>query len=244
LADSERSVVAVELSEFVVNIGVAAVLGGAIGFERQLHQRKAGLRTNILVALGSAAFVTLGALVPHEDSQSRVAASVVSGVGFLGAGVIFKDGATIRGLDTAATVWCSAAVGALAGWGQLLGAAFTAAIVLLTNTLVRPFVKRIDREASTRQVYNITLVCAEGNEHGARDLLLAQVSRNDLMLRSIQSVRSRDAEDRGHHTISAELVGTRMDRREIEKAATVLTGDPRIESVAWRVDEGDANASE
>ncbi|HMN41227.1 MAG TPA: MgtC/SapB family protein [Phycisphaerales bacterium] len=241
-----------QLHEFLLNTGVSALLGAAIGWERELHQRKAGLRTNVLVAVGSAAFVTLGAFVPHEDSQSRVAAAVVSGVGFLGAGVIFKGGATIKGLDTAATVWCSAAVGALAGWGQIAASMYIAAIVLLTNTLVRPLVKRMDKRRSTgsepRAVYRASVACAEKDDDDVRDLLLAGVSESDLLLRSIHRTKRRDAEDGVHHTITAELVGTGADRGAVERIASRLTADPRVESASWRVgddagdDGADANA--
>lgn len=237
------------LPEFAVNMGIAAALGAAIGVERQVHQRKAGLRTNVLVALGSAAFVTLGAFVPHEDSQSRVAASVVSGVGFLGAGVIFKDGATIRGLDTAATVWCSAAVGALAGWGQLAAAAIVAVIVLLTNTLVRPFIKRIDKQhqasSRTRMTYQLTVACAQTHDDGVRDLLLAEVSSSEVLLESIRRTKTRaTGDDSVHHTITAELVGTRADTKAVERIAARLTSDPRVESAAWRMaDDRDGQAN-
>lgn len=238
-----------ELRDFAMNMGVATVLGAAIGIERQVHQRKAGLRTNILVALGSAAFVTIGAFVPHEDSQSRVAASVVSGVGFLGAGVIFKDGATIRGLDTAATVWCSAAVGALAGWGQLGAAAIVAVVVLLTNTLVRPLIKRIDRQQQTSKgthaTYLLGVVCEQAHDGGVRDLLLAEVSSSELLLESIRRTKKGVPETNSvHHTIRAELVGTRADTRSVERIAARLTGDPRVESAEWRLaDDGDDPAN-
>ena len=99
------SVSAVELG---VRIGVALALGVLIGLERQWHHRLAGLRTNALVATGSAAFVTISALMSEEPSPTRIAAQVASGVGFLGAGVILREGLSVRGLDTAATLWCSA----------------------------------------------------------------------------------------------------------------------------------------
>jgi putative Mg2+ transporter-C (MgtC) family protein len=236
-----------ELRDFVVNMVVASVLGAAVGFERELHQRKAGLRTNILVALGSAAFVTLGAFVPHEDSQSRVAAAVVSGVGFLGAGVIFKDGATIKGLDTAATVWCSAAVGALAGWGQLAASGICTVLILLTNTLVRPLVKRIDKPRRTavevREVYHLGVVCAEHNDGGVRDLLLAEVSRSPLLLRSIRRTKARGTDGVVRHTLDAEIVGSAADINAVERVASALTADPRTESAAWRA-ESTANGSD
>ena len=93
----------------VLNLGAAFLLGGVIGFERQWRQRLAGLRTNTLVALGAATFVLFAGLFPGEGSPTRVAAQVVSGIGFLGAGIIFKEGFNVSGLNTAATLWCSAA---------------------------------------------------------------------------------------------------------------------------------------
>src|SRR6201990_3279989 len=97
---------------------MATLMGACIGFERQWRQRLAGLRTNTLVALGAASFVVFSGLVPGDNSPTRVAAQLVSGIGFLGAGLIFKEGLSVRGLNTAATLWCSAAVGLLAGEGM------------------------------------------------------------------------------------------------------------------------------
>ena len=99
-----------------LHLTTALVCGAIIGSERQIRQRLAGLRTNALVALGAAGFVTFSALYPSEISQTRVAAQVVSGIGFLGAGIIFRDGFNVHGLNTAATLWCSAAVGLMAGF--------------------------------------------------------------------------------------------------------------------------------
>jgi putative Mg2+ transporter-C (MgtC) family protein len=102
-------------TQFALNLAAAFVLGSLIGAERQWRQRMAGLRTNALVATGAALFVILG--MPTPDNAMRVAAQVVSGIGFLGAGVIMREGLTVRGLNTAATLWCSAAVGTLSGSG-------------------------------------------------------------------------------------------------------------------------------
>src|SRR4051812_30244577 len=93
----------------------AAIFGALIGFERQLRGHPAGLHTNSLVALGSAAYVIASVLVGDTSGPARVAGQVVTGVGFLCAGVIMHQGVTVRGINTAATVWCAAAVGVLAG---------------------------------------------------------------------------------------------------------------------------------
>src|ERR1700678_277124 len=116
----------------------AFLLGGIIGLERQWRQRSAGFRTNVLVAVGAAAFVDLGMRVGGHDGSVRVISYVVSGIGFLGAGVIMKEGAQVRGINTAATLWASAAVGAFAGSGLFGEAGLVALFVLAGNTLLRP----------------------------------------------------------------------------------------------------------
>ena len=114
-------------------------MGTLIGVERQFRQRNAGLRTNILVSVGAAAFTVLSyAMTAEEGDPSRVAAQIVSGIGFLGGGLILKDGFTVRGLNTAATIWCSAACGTLSGVGLYREAAILVAFVLVTHCLFRP----------------------------------------------------------------------------------------------------------
>src|SRR5579872_6560925 len=96
----------ITIEQAAINLGAATLLGGAIGFERQWRQRMAGLRTNTLVAIGAASFVVFASLIPGDASPTRVAAQVVSGIGFLGAGIIFREGLQVSGLNTAATLWC------------------------------------------------------------------------------------------------------------------------------------------
>jgi len=133
--------------EFLIRISVAFGLGSLIGLERQFHQRGAGLRTTALVATGSAMFVFLSYHFDglNETSPSRIAAGVVTGVGFLGAGVILREGFALRGLTTAATIWCAAAVGTLAGVGLLRFAFYGALAVLCANVMLRPLSQFIDR---------------------------------------------------------------------------------------------------
>src|SRR5262245_40932416 len=107
-----------ELLEFTGNVALALLLGALIGIERQFRQHPAGLRTNALVSVGAALFVTLTRLIGDPNNQTRIAAYIVVGIGFLGGGVISKEGRNVRGLTTATAVWCSAAVGTLAGAGH------------------------------------------------------------------------------------------------------------------------------
>jgi putative Mg2+ transporter-C (MgtC) family protein len=137
---------------FAVRLLVALFLGALVGAERQWRQRTAGLRTNCLVAVGSAMLVMMGGLIDGEGSQGRVAAYVVSGIGFLGGGVILKDGFSIRGLNTAATLWCTAAIGTLAGLGYTTLSFLGTVAILAANLLLRPLAQRITLESPTARV--------------------------------------------------------------------------------------------
>ena len=125
-----------------INMGFALIMGAIIGSERQFRGRMAGLRTNALVSLGAAGFVTFAALYPEDINPTRVAAQVVSGIGFLGAGIIFRDGLNIQGINTAATLWCSAAVGLIAGSGHLPYAFALTALIVFSNLGLRPMCNR------------------------------------------------------------------------------------------------------
>ncbi len=129
---------------FAIRLALAIGLGAMVGLERQWRQRMAGTRTNGLVAAGAAAFVMCGLLLENDPSaRGRIVSYVVSGVGFLGAGVIFKEGGSVRGLNTAATIWCSAAIGVLTGLGALHLALVLALAVLFTNMVLRPLGYRL-----------------------------------------------------------------------------------------------------
>src|ERR1700746_1452627 len=149
--------------EIAIRLGTALLIGAVISFERQWRHRMAGLRTNALVSLGAAGFVVFSTTVPGDNSPPRVAAQIVSGIGFLGAGVILREGINIQGLNTAATLWCSAMIGTFAGAGQLVASVLAAAFVLLTNLFLRPLVRLINRqpfgavEVETR--YSVELRC-------------------------------------------------------------------------------------
>src|SRR6202171_4001234 len=141
--------------DFAIQMVTALFLGGMIGLERQWRQRMTGLRTNGLVAVGSAMFVMMGGLIAGDGNQGRVAAYVVSGIGFLGGGVILKDGFNIRGLNTAATLWCTAAVGTLAGLGRFDFAALGALGVLSANLILRPIAHLVNRTPAKKEAHGI-----------------------------------------------------------------------------------------
>ncbi len=141
---------AYDFLDTLVSLFTAFILGTVIGAERQYRQRTAGLRTNVLVAVGAAAFVDLAMHLAGAEGAVRVIAYVVSGIGFLGAGVIMKEGMNVSGLNTAATLWGSAAVGCCAGADLVAQAAALTAFVLAGNTMLRPLVNAINRTSSRR----------------------------------------------------------------------------------------------
>ncbi len=136
----------VSLADSTLSLTAAFICGAVIGFERQYRQRTAGLRTNVLVAVGAAIFVDMANRLIGQEGAVHVVAYVVSGIGFLGAGVIMREEGNVRGLNTAATLWGSAAVGACAGADLLLEAFLGTLFVLATNTLLRPVVNQINRK--------------------------------------------------------------------------------------------------
>lgn len=151
------------LADTAISLFAAFLLGGLIGLERQYRQRTAGLRTNILVALGAAIFVDAANRLTGHDGAVHVMAYVVSGIGFLGAGVIMREEGSVRGINTAATLWASGAVGACAGADLILEASLSTAFIIAANTLLRPIVGLIngqpldtDSVEVTNSVYIIT----------------------------------------------------------------------------------------
>ena len=165
------------------NMTLAALIGAAVGFERQWYQGMAGLRTNTLVAFGAASFVALQ--VPQAEAM------IVSGIGFLGAGIIFREGASVRGLNTAATLWCSAAAGALSGTGHYHEAVYCGAGVIAINLGLRYVQAAINRyrphPVDVETDYLIEVDCAAEEEANIRALLAAGNGQGGLGLRSLYS---------------------------------------------------------
>jgi putative Mg2+ transporter-C (MgtC) family protein len=119
----------------LLRVAVALALGSIIGIERRLHRHPAGLHTNALVGAGAAIFCTLATLVP-DPSATRIAGQVVTGVGFICAGLVFHRGNMVRGINTAATVWCTTAIGVLCGSGFLRLATGCGLLVLVANIVL------------------------------------------------------------------------------------------------------------
>jgi putative Mg2+ transporter-C (MgtC) family protein len=224
---------------FAIRLLLAIAMGATVGLERQWRQRMAGTRTNALVAAGAAAFVMCGLLLDNDPSaRGRIVSYVVSGVGFLGAGVIFKDGTNVRGLNTAATIWCSAAIGALSGLGTLNLAVVLAAAVLLTNMVLRPLAYRLHPvlpdATPVETLYEIRLACRVSGAAHIRSLLLSTISSLPVTLQSIHGDQNEDTDETN---IRAEVMTAGRNNEALEQVVMRLSIEDAVSNLSWSVIE-------
>ncbi|EKS41068.1 MAG: MgtC/SapB family protein [Bradyrhizobiaceae bacterium] len=223
----------------LVSLTAAFVLGTLIGAERQYRLRTAGLRTNVLVAVSAAAFVDLAMQLADADGAVRVIAYVVSGIGFLGAGVIMKEGMNVRGLNTAATLWGSAAVGCCAGADMLAQAVTLTAFVLAGNTLLRPLVNAINRspldERASEATYEIRLTVDTESMDAVRDLLVERLEAANYPVSDVNVIeRAEDVVE-----MVATLVSTAVDAKELDAVTADLARRPGVRHATWDVSTKD-----
>ncbi len=222
--------------QFISNLFIALALGAAIGVERQKRQQRAGLRTNALVALGSALFIMLSDALPHHADPSRIAAQIISGIGFLGAGVIMRDGLSVRGLNTAATLWCSSAVGILAGYGLTLKAVIGAVFVLSANVILRPIARRINQVPIPEEEelsYSIRANCSNREQNHVRNLIMQAVSSGPVSLRSLVTDNSLGP---SKIVITARLTSQGKQHALLEQLVSRLGIEPGIAGISWSVE--------
>lgn len=182
-----------EYLSFLVRISVCFILGIIIGLERQYRRKIAGIRTITLVSLGAFLFVSISDFTTPND-VTRIAAQVVSGIGFIGAGVILRDGKDIRGLNTAATLWCSAAIGTLTALGLIGEAVIGVLYILLSNILLRfvsrTIMKRINQKA---EYYIMTIECELDREMAVKNLLIQKLKSQKNGLKTFNTKKSEKA---------------------------------------------------
>jgi len=223
------------LLDLAVGVVVAFVLATMIGAERQWRQRSAGLRTNVLVSVGAAAFVDLANHLAGADGSVRVTAYVVSGIGFLGAGAIMKEGMNVRGLNTAATLWASAAVGSCAGADMVAQSVALTVFVLAGNTLLRPLVNAIDRiplnEQTSEATYEIVVTTDAKHAAEVRDFLNERLEASNYPVRESKvSYRSNDNVE-----IAAMLVSLAVEAAELDAVVAELSKQPGVSYATWNV---------
>ena len=221
-----------ELLNTFVSLIVALLLGTLIGAERQYRQRNAGLRTNALVALGASAFVDLGMRLMGNQGATQVLAYVASGVGFLGAGVILKEGMNIRGLNTAATIWCSAVTGAFAGADHPAEAVLMCAFVLAGNTFLRPLVTFIERapidESQTEATFELRVTTSESGRDAMRELIEERLDAAKYPARDLREVEREDGVE-----IIATLAAPSVEAEELDARRGHFRGLAAVSHATW-----------
>lgn len=230
-----------ETSDFIMRLGTALLLGGAIGFERQWRQKSAGLRTNTLVSLGAAAYILLSVYITGRDGgdASRIAAQIVTGIGFLGAGVIMKDGLNVQGLNTAATIWCSAAVGSLAGTGMFPEALIVTIAIIATHLIMRPISDRLGKISSYKKrkmeesFYTLNVFCKEAIETEVRSFLVEHLDSSDKYL--LRSISRKHAKDSDAIVIEVEFSTVGRQESMLESLIQKLTVDMGVEQASWAI---------
>ena len=221
------------LVDTLVSLSAAFILGGLTGFERQYRQRTAGLRTNVLVAVGAAIFVDMANRLGGAEGAVRVVAYVVSGIGFLGAGVIMREEGNVRGLNTAATLWASAAVGACAGADLILEALLGTLFVLAANTLLRPIVNNINRQPldviSSEVTYMVYVIARRHQQKAVLALLEAELERSNYPARDL------DVHAFGQDEVEIEgtLVATSVDGDELDALIARISTSTLVVQAFW-----------
>jgi putative Mg2+ transporter-C (MgtC) family protein len=212
----------------------ALLLGSVVGFERQWHQKMAGLKTNALVALGASGFVCFGT-VAAGGNPSQISAQIVSGIGFLGAGVIMREGVSVHGLNTAATLWCSAMVGALAGYGMWQASGVAASLVVGANIGLRPIANRLNvRIQSGNEIpshYTVTILCDDEAAPAVRATLLRVLLEKHLPAYQLLSEDTPEGQTR----ITVQTDTPHVVDERVEQLVGDISRDKTVHSASWQV---------
>src|SRR6185369_14226430 len=176
-------------NEMLVRFLLAALWGGIVGLEREYRSKSAGFRTMIMISLGACFFTMMSMVIGEGDNRDRIASNIVTGIGFLGAGVIFRGENRVNGITTAASIWAVAAVGMGIGAGYYAASAF-ASIIIVFVLAILPYVERIIDRANQLRVYTITCIFADNavpdfellmKQHGLRYKVSGQAKNNEYL---------------------------------------------------------------
>lgn len=247
----------IDFMQFTQRALSALALGTAIGVERQFRQCTTGLRTNALVSVGSCLFVMSAFLLSNPDGAIRIASYVVSGIGFVGAGTIMKDGTKVRGLSTATTLWGSASLGVLCGIGFPEHAFIGVLVILFANIVLKKIANSINTyifHKQTTQIlvndngeskdetpvtsdeeitYEIAILCRKREEGRIRRLVLILLSELPLMLRSLHS--SLDENDPNKINVYADLTSCTPQQLQLEKIVALVSMEKGVSAISWNL---------
>ena len=228
----------ITIDQFEFRLLIAFGLGALIGLERQWRHKIAGMRTTALVSVGAALFVLLSEKITNDSSSAaRIAAQIVTGIGFLGAGVIMKEGFNVTGLNTAATIWCSGAIGSISGMGYWYEGLVGTAVVLSSHLLLRPISRGIDKFHLGEEgevAYLFKVVCSSISEHKVRDILLRSVEKANLKMGGLQIDDDIDTK-RTHITV--DIRSNESGVVVIEDIVSIMSMEEAVLSVSWEIEK-------
>ena len=213
-----------EFKIFIIRILVCFTLSILIGLERQYRHKTVGLRTNVLVSLGAFMFVCMSFNVSTNDT-TRIAAQVVSGIGFLGAGIILKDGDRVKGLNTAATMWCVASIGVLTASGMLIEAAIGTLFILISNTILRILSQKIVNKIKTEEECTLDIKSDPSEEKIIKNLIVKLSNRYDLTIKKFEKIIFSETE------INLKINIISSDKLYFDEITKVITTSANINSL-------------
>ena len=220
--------------DFMMRMSLSLFLGFFIGLERQLTGHLAGIRINVLICMGTCLF-TLFPIVNGSSEVFRVSSSIVSGVGFLCSGVIFKENGFVRGMNTAGTLWCTAAIGVFCSIDQFFYAVMASSILIVSNLLLRPLSMKISASGLENEMdrrYRISVIGREESELEIRSELIHLNTSKTLFLENLESgdVIGQKVE------VVAEFVSNRKSENHIlERIVGNLLQNPNVISAGWEI---------
>jgi len=211
------------LKTFIIRILFCFILSILVGLERQFRHKTVGLRTNVLVSLGAFMFVSMSFNLNDTDT-TRIAAQVVSGIGFLGAGIILKDGDRVKGLNTAATLWCVASIGVLTASGMILEALIGTLFILISNILLRILSNKIMDKLNTQESCILDINCEHNEEKTIKNLIIKLTNRYNLNIKKFEKISLSEKE------INLKINIISSDKLYFDEMAKIITTSANINS--------------
>lgn len=228
---------------FSLRLLIAIVLGFFVGLERQWTKHQAGILTNVIVCVGAYAYSAFSYIADTSNVDvTRIAAQVVCGIGFLGAGLILRDGTNIRGLSTAATIWTTAAVGILCTLPNIIFSVIVALAIVILHLLLHPFSVYVDKknhynkEKDSRMecIYKISITCTEEAETDVRTHLIQSIrNKNNILLHNLESGETDDQNVK----IRAYITTAKKNDEDIESLIISVGKDEGVLSAGWKITE-------
>lgn len=243
MSDFDKILDITQIGGFSLRLAIAVVLGFFVGLERQWTKHQAGILTNVIVCVGAYAYTAFSFVMNQDNTDpTRVAAQVVSGVGFLGAGLILRDGTNIRGLSTAATIWTTAAIGILCTLPDIYYAIIVALVIVVLHLVLHPLSAKIDKlhnydkekRAKAECLYKISVTCVDSFEVDIRaHLMSALKDSRDIILHNLESS---DTDD-GNTKIRAYVSAAKKNDEAIESILNRIGKDEGIIRAGWTITE-------